>query len=82
MFFQIYFYHNVKCRQEMYDKDILMLQVLCMWLELLRIVMDNFVLFIFFIIQKVFLKSLEMQFFSGIFPIHFIDVGGWQDQGR
>ena len=30
MFFQIYFYHNVKCRQEMYDKDILMLQVLCM----------------------------------------------------
>ena len=43
MFFQIYFYHNVKCRQEMYDKDILMLQVLCMWLELLRIFMDNFV---------------------------------------
>lgn len=37
--------------------------------------MDNFVLLIFFIIQKVFLKSLEMQFFSGIFPIHFIDVG-------
>ncbi|XP_048736873.2 E3 ubiquitin-protein ligase UBR2-like isoform X4 [Ostrea edulis] len=24
---QIYFYHNVKCRQEMYDKDILMLQI-------------------------------------------------------
>lgn len=27
LYFQIYFYHNVKCRQEMYDKDILMLQV-------------------------------------------------------
>ncbi|XP_061173944.1 E3 ubiquitin-protein ligase UBR2-like isoform X1 [Saccostrea echinata] len=24
---QIYFYHNVKCRQEMYDKDIMMLQI-------------------------------------------------------
>ena len=38
--------------------------------------MDDFVLLIFFIIQKVFLKSLEMQFFSVIFPIHFIGVGG------
>lgn len=26
-FFQIYYYHNVKCRREMFDKDIVMLQV-------------------------------------------------------
>lgn len=25
---QIYYYHNVKCRVEMFDKDIMMLQVL------------------------------------------------------
>ena len=25
--FQIYFYHNVKCRTEMYDRDIMTLQV-------------------------------------------------------
>ena len=25
--FQIYYYHNVKCRVEMFDKDIVMLQV-------------------------------------------------------
>lgn len=25
--FQIYYYHNVKCRVEMFDKDIIMLQV-------------------------------------------------------
>lgn len=27
VFFQIYYYHNVKCRREMFDKDIVMLQV-------------------------------------------------------
>ena len=27
-FFQIYYYHNVKCRREMFDKDIVMLQVM------------------------------------------------------
>lgn len=26
--FQIYYYHNVKCRREMFDKDIIMLQVM------------------------------------------------------
>lgn len=25
--FQIYYYHNVKCRVEMFDKDVIMLQV-------------------------------------------------------
>lgn len=27
LLFQIYYYHNVKCRREMFDKDIVMLQV-------------------------------------------------------
>lgn len=26
---QVYYYQDVKCRDEMYDKDVLMLQVCC-----------------------------------------------------
>lgn len=33
--FQIYYYHNVKCRVEMFDKDLAMLQVRWFWLVLL-----------------------------------------------
>ncbi|XP_078462123.1 E3 ubiquitin-protein ligase UBR2 isoform X2 [Lampetra planeri] len=49
---QIYYYHNVKCRREMFDKDILMLQVGASMMDpnhLLMILLKRFELFHLFL---------------------------------